>query len=152
MFESCHSPSDVAHLLRLRFGFPVQLFAGRPFLSCGHAIDAIAMPADIGRLVRDRLRAAPATPAVADARNRRWVFLANPPRPYHGRPDRNRFADSGVTVFDAGRRVMLPISDYPLGWHWVSEPVPGRLVLPGSTVVLAAVRETLREELGHVPA
>ncbi|RDI52883.1 hypothetical protein [Nocardia mexicana] len=153
MFESCHSPDEVAYLLRIRFGFPVDLFAGRPFLSCGRRIDGIAMPPDMGRRVRAGLRSAPATPAVADPRNRRWVFLAAPPRPYHaaGRQLRNLMAASGVTLLAAGHRVMLPTSDYPLGWHWASEPAPGPMLLPERTAVLAAVRESIRED-AHVLA
>ncbi|MBB5912624.1 hypothetical protein BJY24_001491 [Nocardia transvalensis] len=152
MFESCHSPTDVAHLLRARFGFPVRLFAGRPFLSCGGRVDAVSMPAELGRQVRERLRAAPATPAVADPRNRRWVFLTATPQPYYDVTQHLRLTAYEVAVLTAGRRVMLPASDYPLGWHWASEPVPGPLLLPARAMVLRAVRESLPIGAGHVPA
>jgi hypothetical protein len=154
MFESCHTPYEVAHLLRMRYGFPVELFAGRPFVTCGPTIEAIAMPAGLGRRVRATLRDAPTVPAVADPRNQRCVFLVAPPHPYRGVDQRfhRPLALHGVIALPFGHRVLLPTSDYPLGWHWVGEPSPGPLRLPCRATLLSAAREAIRQDAAHVPA
>lgn len=154
MFESCRSPHESAHLLRVRYGLPVELFADRPYLTVGRAVEAIGLPERLGRQVREHLAHLPATPAVADPRDRNWLFLVAPPIPYHPVPQqlRCRLLAHGVTLPDTGGRVMLPLSDYPLGWHWASEPEPGRLRLPHRAVVLAAVRQAIVRGADHVSA
>ncbi|MBF6131634.1 hypothetical protein IU501_01270 [Nocardia otitidiscaviarum] len=154
MFESCRSPHESAHLLRVRYGFPVELFADRPYLTVGRAVEAIGLPQRLGRHVRDQLAGLPATPAVADPRGRNWWFLVAPPTPYHAVPQRllGRLRAHGVTVPAAGGKVMLPVSDYRLGWHWACEPEPGRLSLPHRAMVLNAARSAILRGADHVPA
>lgn len=154
MFESCRSPHESAHLLRGRYGLPVELFADRPFLTTGPTVEVIRIPERLCRYVRDELSHVPATPAVADPRDRNWAFLVAPPIPYHAVPQqlRRRLLAHGVTVPETGARVMLPISDFPLGWHWACEPEPGRLRLPHRAVVLGAVRRAILQGADGVSA
>lgn len=154
MFESCRSPHESAHLLRGRYGLPVELFADRPFLTTGPTVEVIRIPERLCRSVRDELAHLPATPAVADPRDWNWAFLVAPPIPYHVVPQqlRRRLRAHGVTMPETGARVMLPISDYPLGWHWACEPEPGRLRLPHRAVVLGAVRRAILQGADGVSA
>ncbi|QLY30448.1 hypothetical protein [Nocardia huaxiensis] len=41
MFESCCSPHESAHLLRARYGLPIEMFADRPLVTVGPAIAAL---------------------------------------------------------------------------------------------------------------
>lgn len=154
MFESCCSPHESAHLLHSRFGLPVEMFAARLYLTSGDQVEAIEIPAGMGAQVRDRLAELPATPAVADPRDRRWAFLVAAPTPYHGVPVRMRslLTAYGVTFPARGSRVMLPSSDHPADWHWVSEPKPGHLVIPHRAVVLQAIRKVILEGPDSVSA
>ncbi|MFC9996803.1 hypothetical protein [Nocardia sp. NPDC127526] len=154
MFESCCSPYDSAHLLRVRYGLPVEVFADRPYLTIGRTVEALGLPADLGRHVRDALAHRPATPVIADPRDRRWMFLVAPPLPYHRVPAplQHRLLAHGVSVPQSGTRIMLPRTDGPGSWHWACEPVPGPLVIPHRATVLSAVRQAILQGADHVSA
>ncbi|MBL1078308.1 hypothetical protein JK358_28265 [Nocardia sp. 2] len=154
MFESCCSPYESAHLLRARYGLPVELFADRPLITVGAAIEALTVPEPLARGLHARLAWLPATPAVADPRDRRRTFLLAPPMPYRPVPQRlRRFLHAnGVTIPLPGSRIMLPVSDHPSEWHWVSEPESGALRLPPRAVVLAAARLSILQRADPIPA
>ncbi|MEU1207519.1 hypothetical protein [Nocardia sp. NPDC005825] len=147
MFESCCSPRESAHVLRARYGLPVELYADRPLLTLGAAVEALTLPEPLGRQVLDRLSELPSTPVIADPRDRRWTFLVAPPLPNHRVPQRLRTFLQGysVTLPAPGTRIMLPTSDQPGGWHWADEPEPGGLRLPHRAVALSAVRRAILE-------
>ncbi|MFB7722786.1 MULTISPECIES: hypothetical protein [unclassified Nocardia] len=164
MFESCCSPHESAHLLRARYGLPVEMFANRPFLSVGPMLEAITLPAGLGRRVLERLRVGrelleraeqlPRPPVIADPRGRRWTLLTAPPAPYHPLPQQllRRLHAHAVELPEPGTRIMLPTTDLPLGWHWASEPEPGTMRLPHRTVALGAVRLSILAGADNVPA
>ncbi|GAB2445338.1 hypothetical protein [Nocardia tengchongensis] len=154
MFESCCSPHESAHVLRARYGLPVELYADRPLLTVGVAVGALTLPEPLGRQVLHRLSWLPATPVIADPRDRRWTFLVAPPLPNHPVPQRLQIFLRGhsVTVPESGSRIMLPTSDQPPGWHWANEPQPGELRLPYRAMVLAAVRLSILEGPDRLPA
>ncbi|GAB2544128.1 hypothetical protein [Nocardia heshunensis] len=151
MYESCCSPHESAHVLRSRYGLPVEMYADRPLVTVGAAIEALQLPQALGAQVRTRLSWVPSTPVIADPRNRCWTFLLAPPLPYHPVPQRLRtfLRAHDVTVPERGGRIMLPTTDRAPGWRWVSEPEPGSLCLPHRSVVLAAVRLAILDGPGH---
>ncbi|WP_433565067.1 hypothetical protein ACQP1O_07090 [Nocardia sp. CA-151230] len=141
-------------MLRARYGLPVEMYADRPLLTVGAAVEALALPESLGGRVRLRLSWLPSTPVVADPRDRFWTFLVAPPLPYHPVPQRLRtfLQENGVTMPDRGSHIMLPTSDHEPGWHWANEPEPGRLGLPHRAVVLAAIRLSILQGPDRVPA
>ncbi|MEU8895425.1 hypothetical protein [Nocardia sp. NPDC048505] len=145
MFESCHNPHEVAHLLRRRFGLPVQLLAGRPMITTGSIIGALVMPPNLGCEVLGALDSELQTPVVADPGGRTWTFLVAPPSP--GKPvdiaTRSHLAAHEVTVVPSGRYVLLPTTDSLLGWHWAAEPAPGVLRMPPRNAVIDAVHRVI---------
>ncbi|MFC9893451.1 hypothetical protein ACFVMC_07135 [Nocardia sp. NPDC127579] len=145
MFESCHSPHEIAHLLRRRFGLPVQLLAGRPMITTGSVIGALVMPPYLGGEVLGALDPELQAPVVADPGNRTWTFLVTPPS--LGKPVdtavRSQLAAHQVTVVPGGRFVLLPTTDSTLGWHWAAEPAPGTLRLPPRTAVIEAIHRVI---------
>ncbi|GAB4584887.1 hypothetical protein [Nocardia sp. IFM 10818] len=154
MFESCCSPYDSAHLLRVRYGLPVQVFADRPYLTTGNTVETVCLPAELGRRVRDALAHRGATPVIADPRDRQWRFLVAPPIPYQPVPDalQRRLSAHGASVPQPGTRIMLPRTDGPGGWHWACEPAAGPLLIPRRTTVLSAVRDAILQGADHVSA
>ncbi|MEU2033458.1 hypothetical protein [Nocardia amamiensis] len=145
MFERCHSPNEVAHLLRHTYGLPVQLLAGRPMITTGSIIGAIVMPPALGRKVLTQLERHHTAPVVADPGERNWTFLVTPPSPARPVevPVRRSLAGHQVTVVPGGRIILLPSSDSPLGWHWAGEPAPGVLRMPPRSAVIEAVHEVI---------
>ncbi|MBH0776462.1 bifunctional DNA primase/polymerase [Nocardia bovistercoris] len=138
MFETCYTPYDVAHLLRHRYGLPVELTAARPTVVCGPRLDAVDMPATLGSLVLGVLNDRHIGPVVADPRGRRWTFLVTPPAPTNTEHARILSAH-GASVRADGRRVMLPMSDHGFGWRWACEPRLGARRLPTGAAVSAAL-------------
>ncbi|WP_280263012.1 hypothetical protein [Nocardia wallacei] len=139
MFESCYTPVDIAHRMRIRYGFPVELVGCRPSVVCGFGIGAIDMPAGLGHRVHVLLRSEPSLPVIADSRDAVWTFLVDVSRPWfplgsHRRP----LAEHGVALRRRGQRVLLPLSDVGHGWRWASQPTPGLLRLPSRATVLDA--------------
>ncbi|MEV0249572.1 hypothetical protein AB0H76_23430 [Nocardia sp. NPDC050712] len=151
MFESCHSPHEVAHLLRRRFGLPVQLLAGRPIITTGSILGALVMPPHLGCEVLGAMDSDLRAPVVADPGNRTWTFLVTPPSPVKmvDIGVRQHLAAHQVTVVPSGRFILLPTTDSLLGWHWAAEPAPGVLRLPPRSAVIEAVHRVI--EL-HAPA
>ncbi|MGW4329148.1 hypothetical protein ACWEKR_25045 [Nocardia sp. NPDC004573] len=145
MFEGCHTPHEVAHLLRHTYGLPVQLLAGRPIITTGSIIGAIVMPPELGRKVLAPLNRQHTAPVIADPGERSWTFLVTPPSPARPVevPVRRCLAGHGVTVIPGGRIVLLPSSDSTLGWHWAGEPAPGVLRMPPRGAVIDAVHEVV---------
>lgn len=143
MFECCHSPTEVAHLLRHQYGLPVQLLAGRPMVTTGSVLAALVMPPELGRKVLATLDRGYTTPVIADPGERTWTFLVAPPSPAAPVeiPVRCSLAGHQVTVVPGGRHVLLPTTDSPLGWHWAGEPAPGVLRLPPRSAVINAVHQ-----------
>ncbi|MEV6431405.1 hypothetical protein [Nocardia sp. NPDC051463] len=141
MFERCHSPHEVAHLLRHRYGLPVQLLAGRPMITTGSVLGALVMPPELGRKVLATLDRTYATPVVADPGEHTWTFLVTQPSPANSVDLSIRRCLTGhqVTVIPAGRYVLLPSTDSQLGWHWAGEPAPGVLRMPPRSAVINAV-------------
>jgi hypothetical protein len=138
MFESCYTPDDVAHVLRHRYGFPVELAACRPVVICGCHIGAVTMPMELGYRVLSLL--GDPVPIVANPRDTAWTFLlATAFPPLGGGRQTRRLAEHGVVVHDRGHRVLMPVADNGFGWHWASEPLPGPLRLPTRAQVLDAV-------------
>ncbi len=143
MFERCHTPHDIAHLLRHRYGLPVQLLAGRPMIVTGSILGAVVMPPELGRKVLGTLDRSYTAPVVADPGERTWTFLVAPPSPATPVevPVRRYLAGHQVTVVPGGRQVLLPTTDSPLGWHWAGEPAPGVLRMPPRSAVIGAVHQ-----------
>ncbi|MEV0294470.1 hypothetical protein [Nocardia sp. NPDC050710] len=143
MFERCRTPHDIAHLLRDRFGLPVQLLAGRPMITTGSILGALVMPPELGRKVLATLDRTFTAPVVADPGERTWTFLVTPPSPATAVEIavRRSLAGHHVTVVPAGRNVLLPSTDSTLGWHWAGEPVPGLLRMPPRSAVISAVHQ-----------
>src|SRR5262245_10752286 len=81
MFERCHTPHEIAHLLRHRYGLPVQLLAGRPMITTGTILGALVMPPELGRKVLGTLDRTYVAPVVAEPGERSWTFLVAPPSP-----------------------------------------------------------------------
>ncbi|QIS16648.1 hypothetical protein [Nocardia arthritidis] len=146
MFESCHSPHDIAHLLRHRYGLPVQVIAGRPMITTGSILGAMVMPAELGQRVLAAVEPGYSTPVVADPGERTWTFLVDPVLSVDVEVRRD-LAEHHVTVVPSGRNVMLPATDSPLGWHWAGEPESGVLRLPPRAAVIAAVHQTTERQL-----
>lgn len=138
MFETCYSPHDVAHLLRHRYGLPVELSESRPTVVCGARLDAVDMPALLGSRVLEILRDSDIGPVVANPRDTTWTFLIAPPTRPTTTPDLTAY---GVRVRASGRRVILPMSDRGFGWRWAREPLPGSLRLPAGSAVSAAIEQ-----------
>lgn len=139
MFETCYTPHDVAHLLRHRYGLPVELADSRPTVVCGRELDAVDMPACLGSRVLDALHDRHVGPVVADPRETTWTFLVAPAAPPHAATHLRTLTANGARVRPSGRRVMLPMSDHGFGWRWAREPHPGALRLPQSSQVSAAL-------------
>jgi hypothetical protein len=143
MFERCHSPHEIAHLLRHRFGLPVQLMAGRPMITTGSILGALVMPPDLGRKVLASLDRTFMAPVVADPGERTWTFLVAPPTPSIPVDIgvRRCLAGHHVTIIPSGRHVLLPTTDSQLGWHWAGEPTSGVLRMPPRAAVISAVHQ-----------
>lgn len=141
MFERCHSPHEIAHMLRHRYGLPVQLLAGRPMITTGSILGALVMPPDLGQKVLAALDRTFTAPVVAEPGERTWTFLVAPPSPAVPVEISVRRCLAGhyVTVTPPGRHVLLPTTDSPLGWHWAGEPTPGVLLMPPRSAVINAV-------------
>lgn len=145
MFENCHSAHEVAHVYR-GLGFTVSCSFERVSLIATPALGAVAMPAGLGKQVREELleetRCA-SVPIISYSRpNREWVFLVGP---WGGRLGVHTLAnleERGVRVLESGERVWLPITDYPTGWYWVSQPSTAHS-LPSRTTVISAARRLL---------
>jgi hypothetical protein len=143
MFERCHSPHEIAHLLRHQYGLPVQLLAGRPMITTGSILGAVVMPPELGGKVLATLDRTFTAPVVADPGERTWTFLVAPPSPANpvDISVRRRLAGHQVTVIPSGRHVLLPTTDSQLGWHWAGEPAPGILRMPPRSAVINAVHQ-----------
>ncbi|MEU7142085.1 hypothetical protein ABZ942_21730 [Nocardia sp. NPDC046473] len=143
MFERCHTPLDIAHLLRDLYGLPVQLLAGRPMVTTGSILGAIVMPPDLGRKVLAILDRTHTAPVIADPGERSWTFLVTPPTPAHPVevPVRRYLAGHHVTIVPGGHHILLPTTDSTLGWHWAGEPAPGALRMPPRQAVINAIHQ-----------
>jgi len=138
MFESCCTPYDIAHVLKSRYGLPVELDT-YPTLVCGARIGAIDIPASLAGAVLDRVAAdQPPTPVIRNPRDTVWTFLVRPIGPITTARQR-QLAESGISLRAPGRRVILPVTDGGFGWRWASEPTPGRLRLPQRLTILEAI-------------
>ncbi|AFU06114.1 hypothetical protein [Nocardia brasiliensis] len=148
--ERCHSSHEIAHRLRHLYGLPVQLLGGRPVVTTGSVLGAVAMPPDLGRTVLAALERTYAAPVIADPGEHTWIFLVAPPSP--ARPVevlvRRYLAGHQVTVLPGGHHIMLPTSDCARGWHWAGEPAPGVLRMPPRTAVLDAVQQMTTRHSG----
>ncbi|WP_433560866.1 hypothetical protein ACQP1O_24765 [Nocardia sp. CA-151230] len=142
MFESCCSAYESAHLLRARYGLPVELFADRPYVTTGRELDAIVAPANLGEQISARLSDLPTTPAIVDPRNRFWIFLISCTQPALAVPEEitSSLASRGVSFPGPGTRIRLPITDRADEWRWAREPLPGRLRLPDRIQLLDVIR------------
>jgi hypothetical protein len=159
VFESCYTPHDVAHVLRRRYGLPVELDAYRPTIVCGCRVGALSMPMELGCRVLNLLPGQP-VPVVSNPRDTIWTFLVGPAFPPLGSRTVRRLAEHEIVVHDRGRRVLMPMSDSGFGWRWASEPAPGALRLPSRSQVLDAAEPLLamgpvqlgrREVAGAIP-
>lgn len=149
MFERCHSAAEVAWIYR-RMRFPVSLDFDRVALIATPTLGAVAMPAELGGLVRQALlqdSRCDSVPILTHSRsNREWVF---PVGPASGRRMVERtlesLRDRGVRVLDAGQRIWLPMTDQPTGWHWIYVP-DSAITIPSRTSVTSSASDVLRRQ------
>ncbi|WP_431953295.1 hypothetical protein [Nocardia lijiangensis] len=155
MFESCHSVTEVAYVYR-RLGFTVSCAHDRVSLVANDRLGAVAMPAELGKQVREVLAEeqdwSEGMPILSYARARReWVFLVGPAWGRPLSPGRaRRVADleyHGVRVLESGQRIWLPMTDNQTGWFWVSPPQNAKLVPARTTLILAARRALERRQM-----
>ncbi|WP_063045965.1 hypothetical protein [Nocardia pseudovaccinii] len=146
MFESCHSAHEVAHVYR-GLGFSVSCSFERVSLIATTALGAVAMPAGLGKHVREVLleeTRCVSIPIISYSRpNRDWVFVVGPA--WGGRLGKHTLAQldlRGVRILESGERVWLPMTDHPTGWFWVTHPVTAHS-LPSRTSVISAARRFL---------
>ncbi len=142
VFESCCTSADVVHVLRLRYGFPIDLVAHRPTILCGERVGAVSMPIHLGYRVLDLVVDRP-VPVVSNPRDTVWTFLVGPAFAPVGPYRLRRLAECGIAVHDRGHRVMMPMSDTGFGWRWACEPAAGALRLPPRVQVLDAAESLL---------
>ncbi len=143
MFESCHSAHEVAHVYR-GLGFTVSCSFERVSVIATTALGAVAMPASLGKQVREELleeTRSVSVPIISYSRpNREWIFLVGPA--WGGRLSVHTLAqleERGVRILASGERVWLPMTDHPTGWFWVSQPSTAHS-LPSRTSVVSAAR------------
>ncbi|WP_062993544.1 hypothetical protein [Nocardia anaemiae] len=146
MFESCHSAHEVARVYR-ELGFTVSRAFERVSVIATPALGAVAMPAGLGKQVREVLleeARCVSVPIISYSRpNREWIFLAGPA--WGGRLGVHTLAqleERGVRILESGERVWLPMTDHPTGWYWVSQPSTAHS-LPSRTSVMSAARRLL---------
>ncbi|WP_157110603.1 hypothetical protein [Nocardia anaemiae] len=108
------------------------------------ALGAVAMPASLGKQVREELleeTRSVSVPIISYSRpNREWIFLVGPA--WGGRLSVHTLAqleERGVRILASGERVWLPMTDHPTGWFWVSQPSTAHS-LPSRTSVVSAAR------------
>ncbi|GAA5056750.1 hypothetical protein GCM10023318_34540 [Nocardia callitridis] len=153
MFQSCHSPHDVAYWYADR-GFPVELTYGRALLQTSYNIGAVKMPREIATTIRRRIGADRQIPILAHTRNHReTIVLVGPSRARGGLLwllddfAKSEFDRHGICEAAAGTRVWLPMSDHtPGGWYWASPPTETATALPPRNRVLRTALEVIGEQ------
>ncbi len=138
--ELAHGRAEYEELL----GWPVSVQVGKRLLivAIGQTVEAVTMPAGLGRRVQAELGIAMQSgPVVSDPEGGRWTFLTKP----LDRLRANTSADLShmrVTVAPHGSFVVIPASPTvttgPM-WRWIERPAPGR-VLPPAYAVIAVTR------------
>ncbi len=145
MFETCHTPFEVAHVYR-GMGFPVSCRFGRVAVTASRSLGAVVMPPDVGTLVRQELEHDHdiTAPVLTYHRPRRdWVFVVGPGSGVAaGAAARAALHRAGVRVLTEGQQVWLPMSDQPLTWYWIWPPTTAQ-ALPSRSTVLATARRQL---------
>lgn len=127
-------------------GWPVAGSRSGLLLLTGTALDVLEMPADMGRHVCARLRAAGLVVPVAATPTGTWWF----PVPAGGAAT-ERLPD-GVVRHTGGAAVLAPPSELPDGWvHWRVSPALAGWELPSAVVILTAAADAPRLDLGIPP-
>ncbi|MDQ3788946.1 MAG: hypothetical protein M3422_17095 [Actinomycetota bacterium] len=111
-------------------------------VAIGQTVEAVTMPAGLGRRVQSELGIAMQSgPVVSDPEGGRWTFLTKPV----DRLRANTTADLShmrVTVAPHGSYVVIPTRPTVttgMVWRWIERPAPGR-VLPPAYAVIAVTR------------
>lgn len=144
MFESCHTPAEVATVYH-RLGFTgISCAFGRVSLLASPRLGAVVVPGSLARGVRDLLtdnrRGKPVVVLGYARAGRPWVFLVGPQSGKgHSATTLARLADQGIRVLIAGQRIWLPMSDNRTSsWYWICPP-SDLASLPARITVLSAV-------------
>jgi hypothetical protein len=121
-------------------GWPAVGSPGGLILVTGTVLDVLEMPAETGRRVCARLRAAGLVAPVAATPSDTWWFPVTAGSARQAYPARD-----GVLPHTDGAVVLAPPSELPDGWvHWRVSPAQSGWTLPSATVILAAADEASR--------
>jgi hypothetical protein len=146
--ELAHGRAEYEELL----GWPVSVQVGNRLLivAIGQTVEAVTMPAGLGRRVHAELAIAMQSgPVASNPDGARWTFLTQP----IDRLRENTTADlshMGVTVAPPGSHVVLPPSPTVtsgLMWRWVERPTAARVLPPAYAVIAVARRLTEADHL-----
>jgi len=135
VFAECHSP-EVVCLFYRACRLPVRMFGSRPCLITSEGCGLVSMPAELGRVVCQRLGQ---PPVLLDSRWQMCSFVVVPDRriPRSSWP---QLAQLGIRTVAEGRRILLPTHGTATALvHWVSPPRPD-MGPPPRTVVLRTAR------------
>ncbi|MFX0574636.1 hypothetical protein [Nocardia nepalensis] len=144
MFESCHSPGEVALVYAQRFGVPVRLFDRRLFFLTSLTLGAVAMPQQLGQRVRKTVGDQFPLPIIRHSeRGGQWLFVVGPNRGHLRNRALPALARHDARMLASGVRVWLPMSDYSVGWHWHSPLLAGEDAIPPRTRVLHAALDVI---------
>jgi hypothetical protein len=132
-----------------RFDWPISidLAERRLFLTTNTAVEAITMPANLGRRVlADRRNSQHRCPVIGSPVGQWWTFLTEPPL-------RNRAVPVNlqrlrVRVIPFGGQVILPHGTKT--WTWIEEPVVDR-PLPAWWSIMAAAQRVVRDDPSIAP-
>lgn len=135
-FADCHSPEAVRLFYRA-CRLPVRMFGSRPCLITDAGVGLVSMPAEVGKVVCQRLGD---PPVLLDSRWQMCSFVVIPDRrvPRSAWPQLVRL---GIRTVAQGRHILLPTHNTPAGLvHWVSPPRT-HTGPPLRTVVIRTARE-----------
>ncbi|GAA5079733.1 hypothetical protein [Nocardia iowensis] len=136
MFEGCHTPKQVAHLYRNRYGLAAELSYQRAFVLTDDTVGAILMPPWLGQQVKNTFREGVSVPIIRHGqRGGFWIFLVGKRRGHLRNRAGPALTRHNGTILPPRSPVWLPMTDAGLGWTWHSPPRRGAL-LPARTEVL----------------
>lgn len=127
-------------------GWPVATAPDGLLLVTGTTLDVLEMPAEVGRHVCARLRAAGLVVPVAATPRDTWWF------PVVAGSVPAALVRADVLVCTGGEVVLAPPSEVPDGWvHWRVSPAVCGWELPSATVILTAAADAPRTGLDVAP-
>ncbi|WP_194838269.1 hypothetical protein [Nocardia sp. XZ_19_369] len=152
MFESCHTPNEVAHVYRRKFGLPVELFDRRAFIATGDTVGAVLMPPPLGLRVKKAFSDEVSVPIIRHfPRGGHWIFLASTRGRVRNRAVAELMRHDG-TVLSPRTRVWLPMTDAGIEWTWFSPPHPGAVLPTLPLVMHTALAVIDQDEMSSSPA